>query len=81
MYLHIGMSAYLRTQRVIAIFPRAMLDASPATQPFLQHVTIIAPEVTREEAKACILTDTNELYLSGVNYRTLKQRWETLINS
>jgi hypothetical protein len=75
MYLHIGLYTYLRASRIIAILPRSILQQPASAQPFLDHVTIVAKDVPPEEAKACILTDTNELYLSVVNYRTLRQRW------
>lgn len=76
MYLHIGLYTYLRTNRIIAIFPRAILQPPTSAQPFLDRVKIVALDVPAEEAKSCILTDTDELYLSAVNYRTLRQRWK-----
>jgi hypothetical protein len=76
MYLHIGLYTYLRTSRIIAILPRSILQQPASAQPFLEQVKIVVLDVPAEEAKACILTDTNELYFSVVNYRTLRQRWK-----
>jgi hypothetical protein len=75
MYLHIGMNIYLRKERIIGIFPAAVLAQSPEEQPFLAHTTLVEHKVSCDEAKSCILTETSDLYLSNVNCRTLRQRW------
>jgi hypothetical protein len=77
MYLHIGMHMYLRKERVIGIFPGVLLQQNHDEQPFLTQTTLVAQDVPADDAKSCILTKTNELYLSNVNARTLKQRWNT----
>lgn len=76
MYLHIGMSMYLRTNKVVGIFPISLIQTNALSQAFLSRVKIIAEHVPRDEAKACILTTTNDLYLSNVNCRTLRRRWK-----
>ena len=73
MYFHIGMNVYMRQERVIGIFPATILSSE-----FQRHnLTIVTHEVTEEDAKACILTENQELHLSNVNCRTLRQRWNT----
>ena len=76
MYLPIGMNKYLWSERIIGIFQVALLHESHSVQPFLATARIVSQKLPYEEAKAVILTDTNELYLSKVNCRTLKQRWK-----
>ena len=76
MYLHIGMNSYLRKERIIGIFPAAILAQPPEEQPFLTRTRVVAQEVSHNEAKSCILTETDEVYLSNVNCRTLRQRWK-----
>jgi len=75
MYVHIGMNVYMRKERIIGIFPATILFHAPEEQPFLKDVKVIEHDVSQEEAKACILTETHELHLSNVNCRTLRQRW------
>lgn len=75
MYLHIGMNIYLRQARILAIFPATILSQPPEAQPFLRAARIVEYEVSRDEAKACIFTENQELHLSNVNCRTLRQRW------
>jgi hypothetical protein len=75
MYLHIGMNVYLRRERILAILPAAILKQSHEIQPFLRDARIVEHEVSQDEAKACILTDAQELHVSNVNCRTLRQRW------
>ena len=76
MYLHIGMNSYLRKERIIGIFPAAILAQPVEEQPFLGRTTLVKHEVSCEEAKSCILTETSDLHLSNVNCRTLRQRWK-----
>ena len=75
MYVHIGMNVYMWQERILGIFPATILSQGPEVQPFLQGVKIVEHEVSQDNAKACILTETQELHLSNVNYRTLRQRW------
>jgi len=75
MYLQIGMNVYIRQERILGIFPATILSQTPEAQPFLRDVEIIEHEVSRDAAKACILTATHELHVSNVNCRTLRQRW------
>ncbi len=78
MYLHIGTNRYIRTERIIGIFHGSLLHEGSNLQPFLMKVRIVHHDLQTEEAKSFILTDTNELYLSTINCRTLKQRWKAL---
>jgi len=78
MYLHIGTNIYLRLARIIGIFDRSLLQESPDFQHLMTKVKIIQHKLQTEEAKSFILTDANELYLSAINCRTLRQRWKAL---
>ncbi len=78
MYLHIGTNVYIRVTRIIGIFDMSLLQESPDLQSFPLKARIVRHNLQTEEAKSCILTDANELYLSNVNCRTLKQRWKAL---
>ena len=76
MYLRIGMNRYLWSGRIVGIFPRAGLDENHDTQPFPAKVRIVSHKLPLAEVKTVILTDSNELHWSNVNYRTLRQRWQ-----
>jgi regulator of extracellular matrix RemA (YlzA/DUF370 family) len=77
-YLHIGTNTYIRADRVIGIFHIAVFHENAAWRERLTSGQSISSNVKPEEAKAVILTDTNELHLSAVSCRTLTQRWNAL---
>jgi hypothetical protein len=80
MYLHIGTNVYIRLTRIIGIFDISLLQdqESPDFQPFPIKVRNVHHNLQTEDAKSFILTETNELYLSNVNCRTLNRRWKAL---
>lgn len=73
------MNVYLRQERILAIFPAAMLSDSGADESVWRSVRIVAHGIPLDDAKAYILADNQELHISNVNCRTLRQRWKQRI--
>jgi hypothetical protein len=78
MYLHIGANIYIWLERIIGIFDISLFQESPDGQAFRAKMRIVGHNLQDKEAKSFILTDANELYLSNIHCRTLKQRWKAL---
>lgn len=74
MYLHIGMNTYIRLSRIVGIFNFDLSEKSLIFRQFLEDAKVINNGLTLAEVKSFIVTDSNIVYWSNINSRTLQQR-------
>lgn len=82
MYLHIGKNRFLWSEAIVGIFDASVFAIASssaseqnASEHFLKSTKIIHNGLQPDEIKSCIVTESNEVHLSSIHYRTLTKRW------
>ena len=73
MYLHIGEDILVKTDEVIAILDKQLLDCSPFTHEFLERKADKIVNLAKTSIKSIVITD-NHVYYSPLASGTLKKR-------
>ncbi|MFJ7752618.1 extracellular matrix regulator RemB [Peribacillus muralis] len=73
MYLHIGEDILVKTDDVIAILDKKLLQASPIMNEFLEKKSDVTSHLTKNSVKSIVVTD-KQVYYSPLASATLKKR-------
>ncbi|MFJ7978072.1 extracellular matrix regulator RemB [Peribacillus sp. JNUCC 23] len=73
MYLHIGEDILVKTDEVIAILDKNLLNSSPTMEEFLQKKAEVTRNLAKGSIKSIVITNT-VVYYSPLASATLKRR-------
>ena len=73
MYLHIGEDILVKTDDVIAILDKKLLQASPIMSEFLEKRVDVISHLTKNSVKSIVVTE-KQVYYSPLASVTLKRR-------
>ncbi|MGE6379692.1 extracellular matrix regulator RemB [Peribacillus muralis] len=73
MYLHIGEDILVKTDDVIAILDKKLLQGSPIMNEFLEKKSDVTSHLTKNSVKSIVVTD-KQVYYSPLASATLKKR-------
>lgn len=73
MYLHIGEDVLVKTDEVIAILDKKMLQSSPIMNEFLEKKIDMTNHLAKNSVKSIVVTD-QQIYYSPLASATLKKR-------
>ncbi|MGG0248042.1 extracellular matrix/biofilm biosynthesis regulator RemA family protein [Peribacillus frigoritolerans] len=73
MYLHIGEDILVKTDDVIAILDKKLLQASPIMSEFLEKKSDVTSHLAKNSVKSIVVTD-KQIYYSPLASSTLKKR-------
>ncbi|MFJ5624459.1 extracellular matrix regulator RemB [Peribacillus loiseleuriae] len=73
MYLHIGEDILVKTDEVIAILDKNLLNSSPIMEEFLQERAEVTQNLAKSSIKSIIITNAM-VYYSPLASATLKRR-------
>lgn len=73
MYLHIGEDILVKTNDIIAILDKKMLQSSPIIDEFLEKKVDEISHLTKNSVKSIVVTD-KQVYYSPLASVTLKRR-------
>ncbi|PLT33221.1 extracellular matrix regulator RemB [Bacillus sp. V5-8f] len=73
MYLHIGEDILVKTDDVIAILDKQLLQSSPIMQEFLEKKQEVTVNLAKGSIKSIVVTEKN-IYYSPLASGTLKKR-------
>lgn len=73
MYLHIGEDVLVKTDDVIAILDKKMLQSSPIMNEFLEKKIDMTNHLAKNSVKSIVVTD-QQIYYSPLASATLKKR-------
>ncbi|AOH57384.1 DUF370 domain-containing protein [Peribacillus muralis] len=73
MYLHIGEDILVKTDDVIAILDKKLLQASPIMNEFLEKKSDVTSHLTKNSVKSIVVT-AKQVYYSPLASATLKKR-------
>lgn len=73
MYLHIGEDILVKTDEVIAILDKNLLNSSPTMEEFLQKKAEVTQNLAKGSIKSIVITNT-VVYYSPLASATLKRR-------
>ncbi|MGE7604330.1 extracellular matrix regulator RemB [Peribacillus sp. NPDC097675] len=73
MYLHIGEDILVKTDDIIAILDKKMLQSSPIFDEFLEKRVDVISHLTKNSVKSIVVTE-KQVYYSPLASVTLKRR-------